>query len=402
MRSELADRISNFNQGRLAEMTQLKYEAMTENAFRFFRGTCHLFYEDLQKKTVPDSPLTWICGDLHLENFGSYKADNKLVYFDLNDFDEAILAPCLLELLRIVTSIFIAFRSLKIEDNKAENMAVLFVRNYAASLSNGKSLSIDPRTAKGIVCSFLKKAHHSSYSDIMKKRTERKRNNRKLSLKDERHFKIEKKLKKQLTAHINEWIKKSSDGPYNYEVIDSVFRLAGTGSIGAKRYLFLLKSTLVKDNHLLVDMKQAFPSSLRSYVDAAQPEWTNEAERILSVQQRMQCVSASLLSQTVFNDEAYVIQELQPVKDTIKFKLIKDRYRDIIQVIDDMALLTASSQIRSSGMNGSAITDDLIAFGARQDWQEFVVNYAKEYAEQVRRDFQQFRKDYRDEVFKDS
>ena len=402
MRSELAERIIRFNQGRLPEMTQLKYEAMTENAFRFFRGTCHLFYEDLQKKSLPESPQTWICGDLHLENFGSYKADNKLVYFDLNDFDEALLAPCLLELLRIVTSIFIAFRSLDIEDNKAENMAVLFVKNYASALCKGKSVSIDPRTAKGIVCSFLKKAHHSSYGDIMKKRTEKKRNYRKLSLKDERHFKIEKELKKQLTAHINEWIKKSSDGPYNYEVIDSVFRLAGTGSVGSKRYLFLLKSTLIKDNYLLVDMKQAFPSSLNPFVNVVQPVWDNEAARILAVQQRMQCVSASLLSSTFFNEEPYVIQELQPVKDTIKFKLIKDRYRDIIQVIDDMALLTASSQIRSSGMNGSGITDELIAFGSRKDWQEFVVNYAKEYAEQVSRDFKQFRKDYRNNVFKPS
>ncbi len=44
------------------------------------------FYEDLQDVPLPQSPNTWICGDLHLENFGSYKANNKLVYFDLNDF----------------------------------------------------------------------------------------------------------------------------------------------------------------------------------------------------------------------------------------------------------------------------------------------------------------------------
>ncbi len=75
-------------------MVQIKYKLMTENMFRFFRGTCHLFYEDLSKtNTIPPAPLTWICGDLHLENFGSYKGDNRLVYFDLNDFDESILAP---------------------------------------------------------------------------------------------------------------------------------------------------------------------------------------------------------------------------------------------------------------------------------------------------------------------
>ncbi|RZK54970.1 MAG: DUF2252 domain-containing protein [Pedobacter sp.] len=99
----LNQQLINFNKGRLPEMIQLKYEVMTENAFRFFRGTCHLFYERLAAiKKFPLSPLVWICGDLHLENFGSFKGSNKLVYFDLNDFDEGILAPALWEVIRLV------------------------------------------------------------------------------------------------------------------------------------------------------------------------------------------------------------------------------------------------------------------------------------------------------------
>ncbi|NJK53097.1 MAG: DUF2252 family protein, partial [Leptolyngbyaceae cyanobacterium SU_3_3] len=65
------------------------------NAFVFLRGSCHLFYEDLPTDSRLDAaPHTWICGDLHLQNFGSYKGDDRLVYFDINDFDEAALAPC--------------------------------------------------------------------------------------------------------------------------------------------------------------------------------------------------------------------------------------------------------------------------------------------------------------------
>src|SRR5579871_154393 len=99
----LYQRILDFNEGRLPEMLQKKYAIMATNAFSFYRGTCHLFYEDLNKvKDFPDSPPAWICGDMHIENFGSYKGDNRLVYFDLNDFDEAILAPCLWEASRMV------------------------------------------------------------------------------------------------------------------------------------------------------------------------------------------------------------------------------------------------------------------------------------------------------------
>lgn len=381
-------------------MVRLKYQAMTENVFRFFRGTCHIFYENISRiKSLPKSPATWISGDLHLENFGSYKADNKLVYFDLNDFDEAIRAPALWEVLRLITSIFLAFYTLEIDQDQAYNLATLFVKSYAGLLCRGKPASIEPRTAKGIVCKFLKNAKESTYNDILEKRTERKRNKLILSLKDERHFKIEKNLKKKLCAHIQEWIDTNDNSPYNFRVTDAVFRLAGTGSIGVKRYLFLLRSTREKDHYLIIDMKQSFPSSLQRHLRFKQPDWPSDAHRIIEIQRRLQNMSASMLSATIFEQEPYVLQELQPVKDTLKFKMIRDDYRDLYQVIDDMAVLTASSQLRSGGMDGSAIIDDLKAFGCDASWQKPVVDLALDYSNRVRSDFKQYLKDYRRGLF---
>jgi uncharacterized protein (DUF2252 family) len=392
---KLIQRIKRFNEGMLPDKVQLKYEAMTENAFRFFRGTCHLFYEDLAAaQPLPLSPLAWICGDLHIENFGSYKGDNKLVYFDLNDFDEALLAPASYETVRMVTSIFVAFEHLNIGPEKAQKMADLYVKTYSATLAKGKAISIEPRTAKGIVCNFLNSATKSSYKDLLKKRTVSKKKQIMLSLEDERHFKLDKALRKELRAHINEWVKTSSDGPYNYEVISAVFRLAGTGSIGVKRYLFLLKSTNTKNRYLLLDMKQARPSSAAPYVPVQQLAWDTEAARVIGVQRRMQNVPAALLSTTVFRNEPFIIQELQPVKDTIKFKLLKD-YRDMYQVVGDMASLTASAQLRSGGMQGSGTIDELMAFGNDHGWQEAVITYARKYAGQTKKDFQQFKREWK-------
>jgi len=397
---KLSNRIKQFNEVLLPEMVGLKYEALAENPFRFYRGTCHLFYEDLAKSSLPSSPLTWICGDLHLENFGSYKADNKLVYFDLNDFDEAVLAPVNFELMRILTSIFIAFDTLEIEPVKAEKMAQLFLKSYSNTLAKGKAISIEPRTAKGIVCEFLTAADKNKISDILKKRTTSKKKKLVLSPEHERHFKIDKFIKQELKEHINTWIKTSNDGPFNYEVMDAVFRLAGTGSIGTKRYLFLLKSTNTKGKYLMVDMKQSISPSVLRYINIQQPPWENDAIRIITIQQRMQNVSSALLSPTVFKGESYVIQELQPVKDTINFKLIRDEYRNIYQVIDDMAALTASSQLRSGGIEGSANIDELMKFGNDKDWQEPLLKYARTYAKKVKGYYTQYRKDYEKGIFK--
>jgi len=114
----------------------------------------------------------------------------------------------------------------------------------------------------------------------------------------------------------------------------------------------------------------------------------------------MQNVSSSLLSTTVFREDSYIIQELQPVKDTIKFKLLKDEYRDIYQVIDDMAALTASAQLRSGGIHGSAIIDELEAWATDQSWQDTVIEYSRKYAEKVKRYYKQYLADYKAGKFK--
>ena len=116
-RLSVMERVERYNAGRETQRLALKYEAMRKNAFAFMRGTCHLFHEDWRAQPVLDrTPRAWISGDLHLENFGSYKGDNRLAYFDLNDFDEATLAPVARDLARFLTSVFVAARSLGLKE----------------------------------------------------------------------------------------------------------------------------------------------------------------------------------------------------------------------------------------------------------------------------------------------
>ena len=398
--SKTAQRIKEYNRELLPDMVQIKYKLMAENAFRFYRGTNHLFYEDLSKiNIIPRSPAAWICGDLHLENYGSYKATNRLVHFDLNDFDESILAPVSWELARMVTSIFIAFNSLKIDNDRAYKMARLYLKTYSDTLKKGKAYYIETKTAKGIVCSFLTAVGKRKKKTLLQKRTEKRENKITIMMDDPRHFEIEPSLKRELAHHITDWIINNSDGPYNYEVRDIAFRLAGTGSVGLKRYAFLLESVNKPGKYLLVDMKQARPSALTPYVQIPQPKWASDAERVVAVQTRMQNIPPALLSHSTFHGQSYLIQEMQPVKDSINFNMIRDRYRDIYQVIDDMAMLTASAQLRSSGRQGAAIADDLINFGQDDQWQNVILKYAFDYAAKVKTDYKKFLSDYKKGYF---
>lgn len=132
--------ILTFNAGRDPERLALKYKAMRKNALGFLRGSNYLFCQ-----TVPDSPLlraapaVWSCGDLHMENFGSYKADNRLVYFDINDFDDSALAPCSWGLLRFMNSVYAAADSLDFDDHAATRLCSVFLSAYAGALREGKT-----------------------------------------------------------------------------------------------------------------------------------------------------------------------------------------------------------------------------------------------------------------------
>src|SRR5678816_698175 len=165
---KIRDRLNDFNKSVPLFLLKVKYKRMSENAFRFFRGTCHLFYEDLSKNSsFPSSPTSWITGDLHLENFGSYKGDNGLVYFDVNDFNEAVLAPVSWELARMATSIFVGFDDLQISQRETEDLASLFLKTYSSVLAIGKPRYIEAKIAKGIVKDFLERVSERTLAELL-------------------------------------------------------------------------------------------------------------------------------------------------------------------------------------------------------------------------------------------
>jgi hypothetical protein len=150
---------------------------------------------------------------------------------------------------------------------------------------------------------------------------------------------------------------------------------------------------------LLIDMKQALPSSLQPFLTTQQPSWPSEAHRVVAIQERMQNIPPALLDTTVFENDPYVLKEMQPSADKIDFLVIRDRYKDVERVIGDMATLTASSHLRSSGRQGSAPADELIAFGKDHHWQEGLLQYAVAYAAKTKEDYQVYFKAYKSGYF---
>ena len=91
-----------------------KYVRMSQSVLSFYRGSNQVFWADFcgdeqQRATLnrfgDSDTRTWLQGDLHPYNFGSYhNSDNDLVY-NVNDFDDAVIADYQFDLLRMAIGI---------------------------------------------------------------------------------------------------------------------------------------------------------------------------------------------------------------------------------------------------------------------------------------------------------
>ncbi len=386
-------RIDQFNAGRDPERLALKYKALASNPFAFLRGTCHLFYEDLPAGSALDhSPAAWVCGDLHLENFGSYKGENRLVYFDLNDFDEAILAPAQWELARFLVSVLVAAQVLGWSAEDAEALCAAFLDAYAAALRDGKPRWMERATAPALIEALLDGLGDRSRANFLDKRTVRKGAKRRLRLDNGKALPADDGDRQKITKFMVGFAAQQPE-PAFFEVLDIARRVAGVGSLGVERYVILVRGRGGAAGQFLLDLKHIPGSALAARVPLTQPAWTDEAQRVVSVQRRMQAVAPAFLAAVSIGDRAYVLRELLPSEDRLALGACKLRRLD--KVVRAMGEIVAWDQLRSGGRQGAAIGDDWVAFGeAHTTWRDPLLAYARAYAPQVVRDWQAFRAEW--------
>ena len=389
-RVDCLQRITAYNYGRDPERLRRKYAAMRADAFAFLRGTCHLFYEDWPHTSpLNDAPRTWICGDLHLENFGSYKGDNRLTYFDLSDFDESVLAPCTWDVARFLTSVLVGAHTLQIESRLALALCTVFLQAYAIALADGKARWVERATARGMVKDLLQGLRKRRRADFLDSRTKRQRRKRRLRLDGKRALPVGDQDRTKVEEFMQHFAAAQAD-PAFFQVRDVARRIAGTGSLGLERYVILVRGRRDPDENFLLDLKWQPGSALAPYVPEPQPTWQHEAERVVAIQQRMQAIAPAFLQAVTIDERSYVLRELLPTEDRLQLEHWHGKSRRLERVMDVMGKLVAWGHLRSGGRQGSATTDTLITFASQATWQKPLLEYAISYSAQVMQDWQHF------------
>ena len=384
--SNVAEQIKTFNAGRNADLLSFKYERMYESTYRFFRATSHLFYADLCQHFSSPTDMTriWGCGDLHLQNFGVYKASNRLVYFDLNDFDDGLLLPATWELARMLVSIHVAAEEMGLTAPEANVLIQAYLKGYTSTLALGKPVDVDGRSAKGMLKLFMEKLKAQKRKGFIKARTQKEGDQRLLKIDQKKILPLAEDKKRLLEKWIQTWPEKHPN-PFFGKVNDLGLRVTGTASLGLERYVILAESPTQK--HYLLDLKEARHSTLAPFATLPQPVWNTEAERVVGIQSRVNNVLPTLLNVVVLDNQSFVLRELQPEADKFDFQMWNGDLADLAAFVGTMGTITASGHLRSAGRQGSSIADELIDFSQQSQWQTALLDYCQYYPNKIRKDY---------------
>ena len=120
---------------RVPELVPIRHGRMLVSPFTFYRGAALVMAADLD--TTPTSGLrTQLCGDAHLSNFGAYASPERVLVFDINDFDETLPGPFEWDVKRLVTSFVVAGRENGFTNKQSRKATLAAVESYRTAMKD--------------------------------------------------------------------------------------------------------------------------------------------------------------------------------------------------------------------------------------------------------------------------
>jgi len=345
--------ILKFNQDRKPGLLRLKLRKMRADPFTFFRGADHLFCRDWPELRPLDvGPDVLICGDLHLENFGAHRTTEGVFRYDLNDFDEAVVAACSFDVVRCATSIILASEQWKLKPSQATGMALAYLENYRhavlKAVASGSVHEIVPHGGHGPIQEILGSTALATQAQLLKAKTRRKANGRPLIRRTETAADVSRKRFDEIAAAL-ESHGQCLGKPDAFKVHDVVFRIAGVGSLGVRRYLALIEGAGAPDGYQLLDIKEPTPSAAAPCAtDTLVGIEGDDARRVVQSQIILQGHVAVGLDVLKIGKEPYRVREMIPVENRSSLDRFREQPERLRRAVERAGRLTASSQLRGA------------------------------------------------------
>ena len=417
------DQIIAWNIELAAADRDLKYEKMAESVYVFFRGTNHLFWADLAQDPRLSAfgdpqTRTFVQGDLHALNFGSFHNDDGLVVYDLNDFDEAFIADYQLDVWRMAVSIVLVGRQNGLSESDIEGAVDTFSEAYLDALadydgnSSERGRSFTAETTWGRLDNFLEDvAQDESRQEMLDKWT--------VEIDGWRLFDTDlEKLEylddatwyavaEAITSEYATTLSGGLDWDVEYFAVKDVARRlqAGTGSLGTPRFYVLIEGpTDSADDDIILDIKRQGRPTGYWFTDAATQArydalFQNHARRAVEAQRAMLAGADDHLGWLTLADGTYSVRERSPYKDEFPIDELTSDER-LSKLAEQWGIILATDHARAdrdfdSDYVANSFEDavDDLTDGHHDEFRALTREVAREYADQVAADYQTFLSD---------
>jgi uncharacterized protein (DUF2252 family) len=304
-----------------------KMERMVASPLALLRGSAPLFYELLDRHpALAEGPPGegWIVGDAHVENFGAYRAGTltvretsrshakELIVFDLNDFDDSVVGPWRLDVLRLTTSLLLAGREVG-DGTQALAQCDALLEGYVSAAFGGKRAPPQPRCVEALI----EKVRTRTRKQLLDARTRVVGGQRRFVL-GPRYEPLPPKLRAKAERSFQKYAGRLAAGERvpteALAVLDAAFRVAGTGSLGGLRVAVLVRGKGGMDGGWVFDVKaEGSPSASKL---ANKPE-LDPGDRVCAALRACLARHPRMIGSTRLRGESMFVRRLAPQEDKI-------------------------------------------------------------------------------------
>jgi uncharacterized protein (DUF2252 family) len=116
------------------DLVPVRHGRMMVSPFTFYRGAARIMAADLAETPVAGLNAQ-LCGDAHLSNFGAFASPERVLMFDVNDFDETLPGPFEYDVKRMAASFEIAARNNGFAQADTRAVTLASVRAYREAMA---------------------------------------------------------------------------------------------------------------------------------------------------------------------------------------------------------------------------------------------------------------------------
>jgi uncharacterized protein (DUF2252 family) len=306
-----------------------KVARMIVSPHALLRGSAPLFFELLERHPLlADGPAGegWLAGDAHVENFGAYRVGRLTVretqrsharepiVFDLNDFDDALVGPWRLDVVRLVTSLLLAARE-SVDGQAALSECDALLDAYVAAAFGTKRAAPRPQC----VDALIERVRGRTRKQLLDARTRPVGAQRRFVL-GPRYEPLPPKLRAKAERSFRKYAERlpaaERVAPEALEVVDAAFRVAGTGSLGTLRIALLVRGKGGIDGGWIFDMKaEGRPSA----AGLGRVPKLDPGDRVCAALHACLARHPRMIGSTKVRGESMFVRRLAPQEDKLDF-----------------------------------------------------------------------------------